>query len=145
MRRKLELRANGYRTDATTSLRMAAVRPRDTSPERLVRQLLTQMGWRYRLHRSDLPGKPDLVLPSARKVIFVHGCFWHRHRCARATTPARNLRLWLDKFAKNVARDRRHRRELRRLGWQVLVLWECQLANEAGVRQRLERFLDKDG
>lgn len=145
MRIALNLHANGYRTDASTSTRMTAVRSQNTSPERCVRRWLSEMGLRYRLNRSDLPGKPDIVLAKRKKAIFVHGCFWHRHRgCKRATTPARNVALWHEKFAGNVRRDRRNVNALRRVGWSVLVLWECQLENGRALN-RLRRFLAGDG
>ncbi|MCK4626425.1 MAG: DNA mismatch endonuclease Vsr [Phycisphaerae bacterium] len=121
---------------------MQRVRPADTAPERAVRSILTALGYRYRLHRSDLPGKPDIVFPSRRKVIFVHGCFWHRHaRCNRATMPRRNVSLWVAKFERTVARDRRNVAMLRRSGWKVLVVWECDTRDQEQLKQKLGTFL----
>lgn len=106
---------------------MARVRQRDTKPEMIVRRLLHGAGYRYRLHVGHLPGHPDIVMPKYRTVVFVHGCFWHRHAgCPRATTPKTNPTFWQQKFADNVQRDRRVRAELEELGWNVVTVWECQ-------------------
>jgi DNA mismatch endonuclease (patch repair protein) len=110
-----------------------------------VRRLVHGLGYRYRLHDARLPGSPDLVLVCRRKVIFVHGCFWHRHDCrAGMSEPATRQEYWRSKFARNVARDRRDRRALRAAGWRVLVVWECQTAasGRARLRRRLTRFLE---
>jgi len=125
------------------SARMKRVKQRDTGPEMVVRRTCHRMGYRYCLQRRDLPGSPDLVFPARGKVIFVHGCFWHRHEngCSRATFPKTNRGFWEDKFRANAARDRRVLRVLRRLGWSVAVLWECQTANLAYLEARLRRFL----
>ena len=121
---------------------MARIRSRDTGPERIVRRLLTDLGLRYRLHRRDLPGTPDIVLGPRRLAIFVHGCFWHRHaRCPQATTPTANRDFWLAKFAANVARDRRHLAALRRTGWHPLVVWECETRRPDRLARRLHRTL----
>ena len=123
---------------------MRAVKSGDTSPELAVRRLVHSLGYRYRLHGRDLPGRPDLVLPRLGKAIFVHGCFWHRHRCAAGqSTPASRIDYWKAKFARNVERDRSSLRKLRRLGWSVLVVWECQTRVGKGeaLRRRLARFL----
>jgi len=107
---------------------MRAVRSVDTRPEMIVRRLLHAMGYRYRLHRRDLPGAPDIVFPGRRKLIFVHGCFWHGHDCARgARMPAANADYWRSKIARNLVRDADHLAALRQAGWQALVIWECQL------------------
>jgi DNA mismatch endonuclease (patch repair protein) len=133
---------NGYQTDGPTSRRMSAVRPKDTTPEKTVRSLLTRLGYRYRLNRTDLPGRPDVVFPGRRKVILVHGCYWHRHPgCPRTTTPARNARLWREKFSNTVARDERNLQALREAGWDVLLLWECEVQDADAVTRRLEAFL----
>lgn len=126
------------------SYNMSRIRDRDTKPEMVVRSIVHRMGYRFRLQRRDLPGKPDLVLPRHHKVIFVHGCFWHCHRCRRGrVAPRTNAKFWADKRAGNVKRDRRNTRQLRKLGWQVLVLWECWLRNpETQVIPRLEAFLN---
>jgi DNA mismatch endonuclease (patch repair protein) len=123
---------------------MRAVKSGDTTPELVVRRLVHALGYRFRLHRRDLPGQPDLVFPRLGKVIQVHGCFWHRHACeAGQSTPASRRAYWNAKFARNVERDRRNLRKLRRLGWSVLVVWECQTraAKREALRQRLARFL----
>jgi len=107
---------------------MRAVRSVDTRPEMIVRRLLHAMGYRYRLHRRDLPGAPDIVFAGRRKLIFVHGCFWHGHDCARgARMPAANADYWRSKITRNLARDADHLAALRQAGWQPLVVWECQL------------------
>jgi len=106
---------------------MSAVKSEDTEPEMIVRRLVHRMGYRYRLHDKKLPGKPDLVFRSRQKVIFVHGCFWHRHSCKGGqSSPATNAEYWQAKFQRNKIRDRKARRELRRDGWSVLIVWECQ-------------------
>lgn len=122
---------------------MRRVKSQDTGPEMRVRRLAHSMGYRYRLHAKDLPGKPDLVFRRRRAVIFVHGCFWHGHDCPRgARVPKNNRDYWLAKVARNVARDQRHRAELESNGWRVLVLWECELKDEAALRETLREFLD---
>ena len=120
---------------------MAAVRQRDTKPELLVRRLAHRMGYRFRLNVRSLPGSPDIVFPRLDKVIFVHGCFWHRHRCKRATTPATRRAFWLKKFAENKERDRRNIRALQRAGWDVLVVWECWTRRPEWLARRLADFL----
>lgn len=112
---------------ATRSRMMAGIKDKDTQPELIVRKYLHSQGIRYRLHRSDLPGKPDLVFPRFGCVVFVHGCFWHRHKgCSYAATPKSRQEFWAHKFGSNIERDRRNNKQLRRLGWHVLVIWECQ-------------------
>jgi len=120
---------------------MAAVPQRDTAPEMVVRQLAHRMGYRYRLHVRELAGSPDLVFPRLKSVVFVHGCFWHRHRCKRTTTPATRKAFWADKFEQNRARDRRNNRALRRAGWRVLIVWECWTRRPEWLKERLARFL----
>ena len=118
---------------------MAGIKGRDTKPELVVRRIAHKLGLRFRLHRKDLPGRPDLVFPRRRLVIFVHGCFWHRHDgCRYAYTPKSRIGFWTRKFAENVARDRRNEEALRELGWRVLVIWECTTRNEEAVRQYLQ-------
>src|SRR4051794_10203513 len=105
---------------------MAAIRNKNTAPERVVRSAAHRLGFRFRLHRAALPGRPDLVFPKLKKAIFVHGCFWHHHQdCARATIPRSNQKYWRAKLTGNVARDSRVDAELKALGWNTLVLWEC--------------------
>jgi len=121
---------------------MSRVRSTDTSPEIRVRSTLHRLGYRFRLHRSDLPGIPDVVLPRHRTAIFVHGCFWHRHpRCKEASTPATRKGYWLPKFERTVKRDRRNRKELRKIGWEVVVVWECQTKDPRKLERRLEKAL----
>ena len=134
-------------TKAERSKRMSLVRNKDTRPEITVRRLIFGMGYRYRLHRSDLPGIPDLVFPSKSKVIFVHGCFWHRHKsstCRLARLPKSRLNFWLPKLEQNRLRDRAKQAKLRKLGWQVLVIWECQLQNIDRLRIKIVAFLQRE-
>ena len=122
---------------------MRAVKARNTKPEMLVRRTVHGMGYRYRLHRKDLPGKPDLVFPSRRKVIFVNGCFWHGHDCRRgARMPKSNRTYWEGKINRNRERDVQSRSALKRIGWSVLTIWECQMINAAELQTRLRDFLD---
>ena len=127
----------------TRSRMMASVRQRDTKPEMIVRRIVHGLGYRYRLHCKDLPGSPDLVFPRLGKVIFVHGCFWHRHRCKKATTPSTRVAFWREKFDANKLRDKRNKRDLRKLGWDVLVIWECQTIRTEWLAARLSEFLDE--
>lgn len=123
---------------------MRAVKGADTTPELAVRSLAHDMGFRFRLHRKDLPGKPDLTFPRLRKVIFVNGCFWHGHDCARgARIPVQNRDYWTRKVARNVERDRNAQSELQRLGWKSLVVWECEIKDRDRLRRALRRFLGK--
>lgn len=125
---------------ATRSRMMAGIRGTDTKPERLVRSWLHRQGLRFRLHKSGLPGRPDIILSKYRAAIFVHGCFWHRHPgCRYATTPASNAAFWQEKFRKNVERDRKKTAELRRLGWRVLTIWECQVGGERQLNRLTEK------
>lgn len=124
---------------------MRSVRRKDTAPELKVRRVLHGLGLRFRIHRKDLPGSPDVVLPSRRIAIFVHGCFWHRHEeCQRTTTPKSNRIFWLDKFRKNVARDRRNELALIELGWKVVVVWECETRNDDELEERLRMECAKE-
>lgn len=121
---------------------MSLVRSKDTGPEILVRGLVSHLGYRYRLHRHDLPGSPDLVFPARQKVIFVHGCFWHRHACPSGRRmPKSRVDFWTEKLIGNRRRDERIKRQLQRLGWRVLTVWECQLKNPAKVMRRIEQFI----
>lgn len=125
------------------SERMARVRAKDTRPELLVRRLVFSLGYRYRLHARDLPGRPDLVFRKRRKVIFIHGCFWHRHgTCALARLPRSRLDFWVPKLEGNKLRDRRNKRALTKGGWKVLTIWECQLGNTGRLQTMIRRFLD---
>lgn len=136
------------RTAATTDPRrsaiMRAVRSKDTGPEMIVRRLVHGLGFRYRLHRRDLPGAPDLVFAGRRKIVFVHGCFWHGHDCARgARRPKANADYWLAKIGRNVERDRRNLHLLEAAGWRVLTIWECELlkGRRALLEEKLQAFL----
>lgn len=133
-------------TPEARSRLMAAVRGRNTTPELAVRRLAHALGYRFRIHRSDLPGKPDLVFPSRRKVIFVHGCFWHRHAgCRKATMPKSQIEFWSAKFARNVERDARNECELRAAGWDVLLIWECETRDIGHMTVTLRDFLGTSG
>jgi DNA mismatch endonuclease (patch repair protein) len=122
---------------------MRRVKGRDTSPEMKARKLLTRLGARYRLHRKDLPGNPDIVLPGRKLAIFVHGCFWHGHDCARgARVPKQNRDYWLAKVARNTARDEAAQAALATAGWRVVVLWECDMKDEAALSERLANLLE---
>ena len=117
---------------------MAGIRGRDTAPELAVRRIAHRMGLRFRVHRKDLPGRPDLVFPKHRLAVFVHGCFWHRHEgCRFASDPKSRVAFWKGKFAANVDRDARQQAALKELGWSVLVIWECETENEPAVERRL--------
>lgn len=132
-------------TPPQRSERMGRVRGRDTKPEMRVRKLAHAMGYRYRLHRKDLPGKPDLVFPGRKKVIFVHGCFWHRHRsqkCKLARLPKSRLDFWLPKLNANRQRDLKNVRKLKSLGWKVLIVWECESASNEHLENKLRDFLE---
>jgi DNA mismatch endonuclease (patch repair protein) len=121
---------------------MRAVKSKDTAPELLVRRLLHSKGYRYRLHRSDLPGCPDLVFPSRKKVLLIHGCFWHGHDCARGSrVPKTNTDYWTKKVARNRARDVRSREQIEAAGWKVLTVWECEIKDSHRLSKRLSRFL----
>jgi DNA mismatch endonuclease (patch repair protein) len=123
---------------------MALVKGRDTAPERAVRRALSRLGYRYRLHSPRVPGKPDIVLARLRKVIFVHGCFWHRHRgCARTRVPKTRVSFWERKFEENVVRDRSVRAKLARAGWRSFVVWECVSEKPALLERRLAAFLGR--
>ena len=122
---------------------MRRVRSKDTTPELLVRKVLTRLGARYRLHRADLPGKPDIVLPGRRLAVLVHGCFWHGHDCARGSrAPKQNRDYWVAKVAGNRARDVANREALAALGWRVETIWECELKDAAALSDRLAILLD---
>lgn len=128
------------------SERMGLIRGKNTAPELMVRRFIHKMGFRFRLHRKDLPGRPDLVFPGSRKVIFVHGCFWHRHPapgCRLARLPKSRLEFWLPKLDANQARDARDQVALMAAGWQVLVVWECELRDKEQLENKLREFLEE--
>ena len=125
---------------------MRRVKGRNTSPELAVRKALTRLGARYRLHRKDLPGKPDIVLPGRRLALFVHGCFWHGHDCARgARVPKQNRDYWVAKVARNRARDAANREALAALGWRVETVWECELKDRSALEARARNWLASPG
>ena len=124
------------------STNMSAVRSRNTGPEIRVRQIAHGLGYRFRLHRRELPGKPDIAFPGRQKVVFVHGCFWHQHKgCPRASIPESNSEFWRNKLARNIARDAKQITAIKKSGWRVLVVWECETKNERRLAARLRRFL----
>lgn len=132
-------------TPERRSWNMSRIRGRDTKPELVVRKLLHEMGYRFRLHRADLPGRPDIVLPRHKTVVFVHGCYWHRHPgCRFAYTPKSRQGFWNAKFASNVARDQRNQFDLTDAGWRVVVIWECQTTDRYVLAQRLIADLKSD-
>ena len=123
---------------------MAAVKSKDTHPEKVVRRMLFALGYRYRLHAKNLPGCPDIVFPSRRKAIFVHGCFWHGHRCrAGRNRPASNTEYWNRKLTGNVNRDRHNIKILKKAGWSIHVIWECETRDSARMSSQLAAFLRK--
>lgn len=125
---------------------MARIKGQNTQPELLVRSIVHNLGYRFRLHRRDLPGNPDIAMPKHRKVTFVHGCFWHGHkRCPRAARPATNIAFWRKKLDSNIARDRRNIRLLRKAGWRVLVVWQCQTRKPETLKKTLLKFLREEG
>lgn len=126
----------------TTRSRMQAVRRRDTEPELRVRRALHKMGFRFRLQLKDLPGTPDVVLPRHRKIVLIHGCFWHGHDgCKRAKLPVNNANTWREKIRLNKERDQRNAAELRKLGWDVLIIWECETRDPVLLESRLRMFM----
>jgi DNA mismatch endonuclease, patch repair protein len=132
--------------DVTPAIRarMSRIRKRDTAPELAVRRSAHRLGYRFRLHGADLPGTPDLVFPRLRKVIFVHGCFWHQHNCRLGNkVPRIRQDYWLPKLERNVVRDRDTAAALAASGWQILVIWECEISNLEILRDRLQSFLGR--
>jgi DNA mismatch endonuclease, patch repair protein len=126
------------------SAMMAAVRQKNTNPEILLRKELFRAGLRYRIHRRDLPGTPDIVFPRERTAVFVHGCFWHRHQgCRRTTSPKTRAEFWMEKFSRNVERDKRVQAALKTKGWKVAIVWECQLLASDGARDIAANFRGK--
>jgi DNA mismatch endonuclease (patch repair protein) len=130
------------RSISARSENMRRIRSRNTLPEMVVRSMVHALGYRFRLHQGNLPGRPDIVFPSRKRVIFVHGCFWHAHRgCARTHVPKTNDAYWVPKLAGNKDRDRRNRRELATSGWRSLVIWECEIQNRGRLIGKLTKFL----
>ena len=130
----------------SVSLRMRRVKQRDTAPELIVRKILFAAGYRYRVHRRDLPGSPDVVFPGRRKIIFVNGCFWHGHEnCLRASLPRTRFLYWKERILKNQERDVRSIAALEKLGWIVATVWECETRDLSFLEERLVRFLESEG
>lgn len=126
----------------TRSIMMSGIRSGNTKPEKLVRSLLHRKGFRFRLHRKDLPGKPDIVLSRYRTVIFVHGCFWHRHKdCKLAYTPKTRTEFWARKFMDNISRDAQAQQQLTDNGWHVVVVWECETRNREAIQDKLNQII----
>jgi DNA mismatch endonuclease, patch repair protein len=124
------------------SKNMRRIRSKDTKPEMVVRSLAHRLGYRFRLHRKDLPGHPDIVFPKLRRVIFVHGCFWHQHRyCIDGRLPSSRQGYWVPKLRANTERDKKHLAKLRRVGWRVLVIWDCETTDVQALASRLQQFL----
>jgi DNA mismatch endonuclease (patch repair protein) len=123
---------------------MSRVKAKDTKPEMTVRKLVHSLGYRYRLHRRDIPGNPDMVFPSRKKVLFIHGCFWHRHgdsKCSLARLPKSRLDFWLPKLERNAERDGQNLEMLSQAGWDSLVVWECELRDIDAVKRKVMGFL----
>ncbi len=132
-------------TPLERSERMALVRSKDTAPEMTVRRLVHSLGYRYRLHVKDLPGSPDIVFPARNRIVFVHGCFWHRHcNCPNSRWPKSRLAFWGPKLEANRKRDRRNLATLRLMGWQCLVVWECQLKEKGKLTEKIRRFMESE-
>lgn len=129
------------KTPEERSRMMRLIKGRDTVPELAVRRVAHRMGYRFRLHRKDLPGTPDLAFVSRRKVVFVHGCFWHMHGCRLSRAPKSNLKYWIPKFKRNRARDARNLKALSAGGWKHLVIWECESRDSLNVQKLLKKFL----
>ena len=132
------------RSSALRSKTMSAVRQKHTGPELAIRRLLHGLGYRYRLHRKALPGQPDLVFVSKRKVVFIHGCFWHGHGCSKGKLPKSRLEYWEPKIARNKNRDRNNEKRLMDLGWNVCIVWQCEIADPGDLQMKLTRFLSGD-
>ena len=131
-------------TPEERSINMSRIQSKDTAPEMIVRKLIFSKGYRYRLHRKDLPGKPDIVMPSKKKIVFVHGCFWHQHsdpQCKIARMPKTRTEYWIPKLKRNTERDIDHKKLLHSQGWRVLVVWECETYDFEKLSSKLDRFL----
>lgn len=120
---------------------MANIKSKNTKPEMIVRSITHRLGYRYRLHKKDLPGKPDLTFTKQKKVIFVNGCFWHMHTCSNGSIPKSNTAFWTAKLQSNADRDKVNLNNLKRLGWRVLTIWECQTKDAAKLSDRIDKFL----
>jgi DNA mismatch endonuclease (patch repair protein) len=123
---------------------MQSVKSEDTKPEIKIRRLVFSLGYRYRLHRKDLPGKPDMVFPVRKKIIFIHGCFWHGHNCRSGQNqPKTNKKYWRGKITKNMDRDLKNVEKLQKMGWNILTIWECEIRDEKRIKILASRFLEK--
>ena len=132
-------------TKKKRSWNMSRIRSKDTKPEMIVRSMLHKIGYRFRLHRKDLPGKPDIVLSKYKTVILVHGCFWHRHKgCKRCTTPSSNKDYWLKKFERNINIDKKNKKELISLGWKIITVWECEIKKIKVLTRRISTILSEN-
>lgn len=132
-------------TTVARSERMSRVRGKNTIPELIVRRLVHKLGYRYKLHQKNLPGCPDLVFTRKQKVIFVHGCFWHRHaskKCKLARLPKSRLDFWLPKFEGNILRDRKNQKAIKSIGWKSLIIWECEMKDQASLEKKIISFLE---
>ncbi|MEZ6164916.1 MAG: DNA mismatch endonuclease Vsr [Phycisphaerales bacterium] len=128
--------------DPARSRNMSRIRHRDTKPELLVRSMLHRMGYRFRVQGKGLPGRPDIVFSARKKVIQIHGCYWHRHDCTNGRyMPSTRTEFWAEKFRSNVERDKRNLKKLEAMGWSCLTLWECEIADDAPTQRRLARYL----
>lgn len=126
------------------SFNMSQIKGKNTKPELFIRRLLWQQGYRYQMHYKDLPGKPDIIFKKKKKAIFVHGCFWHKHFCKKFVWPATNTKFWKKKITDNVNRDKRNYNELSNLGWQVLVIWQCEMKKDDDILlNKLTRFINE--
>jgi DNA mismatch endonuclease (patch repair protein) len=129
-------------TKARRSWNMSRIKGKNTAPEKIVRSILHRLGYRFSLHKTKLPGRPDVVLPKHQTIVFVHGCFWHRHKnCKDATMPKTRREWWQAKLDGNAARDRRNQSALRRAGWMVLTVWECETGKPEKLKARLQKFI----
>lgn len=128
-------------TSEKRSWNMSLIRSANTKPEIIVRKLLHSLGYRFRLHKKDLPGKPDIVLKKYKTVIFVHGCFWHQHKgCKRSNIPKSNRAYWKPKLEHNIRKDAQHKRELKKLGWKTIIVWECEIKNLEKLRKAISKL-----
>ncbi len=133
-----------HKVSEQRSRNMSAIKSKNTKPEIAVRKLLHSMGYRFRLHKKDLPGSPDIVLPKYKTVIFVHGCFWHRHQnCKYASNPKTRREFWEKKFKENIERDKKTQEKLKNLGWKTNIVWECEVKNREILILKLEEILRK--
>ena len=132
-----------HKVSEQRSRNMSSIKSKNTKPEIKVRKVLHSMGYRFRLHRKDLPGSPDIVLPKYKTVIFVHGCFWHRHEnCKYASNPKTRKEFWENKFKTNVKRDKEIQEKIKNIGWKSVVIWECEVRNIESIEEKIKRFLN---